>query len=216
MAEFADYKSVDGLNMVQMTVDKSRFIAVSQHVESLDEVKALLGSLKKSNKDAKHIAYAYRLGSDYSTAKYSDDGEPAGSAGLPIFDAIKFAELSNTVLAVVRYFGGKELGKSKLTRTYGAVANSCVKYSKVFTMKYCNIYDMKVSYADFAQLGKLLREKSYSILDQNINDTMPLIKVAIPTDVAEKEIEEIRARIRGANFITNIGSGYYRFKTDVK
>ena len=83
-------------------------------------------------------------------------------------------------------------------------------------MKYCNIYDMKVSYADFAQLGKLLREKSYSILDQNINDTMPLIKVAIPTDVADKEIEEIRARIRGANFITNIGSGYYRFKTDVK
>ena len=83
-------------------------------------------------------------------------------------------------------------------------------------MKYCNIYDMKVSYADFAQLGKLLREKNYSILDQNINDTMPLIKVAIPTDVAEREIEEIRARIRGANFITNIGSGYYRFKPEAK
>ena len=159
MAEFADYKSVDGLNMVQMTVDKSRFIAVSQHVESLDEVKALLGSLKKSNKDAKHIAYAYRLGSDYSTAKYSDDGEPAGSAGLPIFDAIKFAELSNTVLAVVRYFGGKELGKSKLTRTYGAVANSCIKYSKVFTMKYCNIYDLHFTQLNFLQLIKVSSSK---------------------------------------------------------
>lgn len=216
MSEFEDYKSVDGINMVQMVVEKSRFIAVSQHVETVEEVKTLLGSLKKSNKDAKHIAYAYRLGSDYSVVKHSDDGEPAGSAGMPIYDAIKLNDLSNTIIAVVRYFGGKELGKSKLTRTYGAVAASCIKYSKVFVMKYCNIYDMKVSYADFAQLGKLLTEKGYSILDQNINDTMPLIKVAIPLDVADKEIEEIRARIRGANFITNIGTGYYRFKTYVK
>ncbi|MBQ8468542.1 MAG: YigZ family protein [Clostridia bacterium] len=209
----SDYKSVDALSMVQMTVDKSRFIAVIQHVESVNDVKTLLGSLKKSNKDAKHIAYAYRLGADYSVAKHNDDGEPAGSAGLPIFAAIENSKLSNTAIAVVRYFGGKELGKSKLTRTYAAVANSAVKYAKIFIMKFCNIYDMKVSYADFAQLGKLLTEKGYSILDQNINDTMPLIKVAIPTDIADKEIEEIRARIRGANFITNIGSGYYRFKS---
>ncbi len=212
MSEFLDYKSVDGTYMVQMIVDKSRFIAVSGHAESPEDVKTLLGSLKKSNKDAKHIAYAYRLGEDYSVAKHSDDGEPAGSAGLPIYEAIKNHLLTNTVVAVVRYFGGKELGKSKLTRTYGAVANGCLKHSTIFKMKYCNIYDMKVSYQDFAQLGKLLTEKGYHILEQNTKDTMPLIKVAIPTDVAEKQVEEIRARVRGANFITKVGNGYYRFK----
>lgn len=213
MADNQDYKSVDGTNMVQMIVDKSRFIAVSQHVDSVEEVKALLGSLKKSNRDAKHIAFAYRLGSDYSVAKHSDDDEPAGSAGLPIFEAIKNANLSNVVIAVVRYFGGKELGKSRLTRTYGAVANSVIKYSKIFTMKFSNIYEMKVSYSDFASLGKLLTEKGYNILDQNNNGNMPLIKVAIPVDVSEKEVEEIRARARNATFITNIGSGYYHYKT---
>ena len=72
---------------------------------------------------------------------------------------------------------------------------------------------MKVSYADFAALGKLLTEKGYNILEQNNNGNMPLIKVAIPVDVAEKEVEEIRARARNASFITNVGSGYYRFKT---
>lgn len=213
MAENLDYKSVEGTSTAQMVVDKSRFIAIASHVESVEDVKTILGSLKKSNKDAKHIAYAYRLGEDYSTAKHNDDGEPGGSAGLPIYEAIKIHTLTNTLVAVVRYFGGKELGKSKLTRVYGAVAHGVLKESTLFIMKYCNIYEMKVSYNDFAQLGKHLTEKGYHILDQNINDTMPIIKVAIPADAAEKEVEDIRARVRGANFIIKTGNAYYRFKS---
>jgi uncharacterized YigZ family protein len=202
--------------MVQMVVDKSRFIAVACHVETIEDVKTMIGSLKKSNRDAKHIAYAYRLGEDYSTAKHNDDGEPAGSAGLPIYEAIKNNNVTNTLVAVVRYFGGKELGKSKLTRTYGAVANGALKNSQLFVMKYCNIYEMKVSYADFAGLGKHLTEKGYHILEQNNKETMPLIKVAIPEDIADKQVEEIRARVRGASFITKVGNGYYRFKPYTK
>ncbi len=210
--KMSSYVTVEGQNMVQIIVDKSRFIAIAAEVKTEEEVKTLLGSLKKSNKDAKHIAYAYRLGEDYSVAKHTDDGEPTGSAGIPIFEALKNGNLTNTMIAVVRYFGGKELGKSKLTRTYGTVANGAVKYAKKINYKYCDIYEMKVSYSDFAQLGKLLTEKGYNILDQNTNDTMPLIKVAIPQDVAEKEVEEVRARARGASIITRIGGGYYRSK----
>lgn len=213
MSEFKEYKCVDGTSLVQMVVDKSRFIGIACHVESVDDVKNMLGSLRKSNRDAKHIPYAYVLGEEATIAKHSDDGEPGGSAGLPISEAIKNSGVTNSLVAIVRYFGGKELGKSKLTRTYGAVANGALKNSKQFVMKFCNIYEMKVSYSDFAQLGKLLTEKGYHILDQNINDTMPLIKVAIPVDIAEKEIEEVRARARGASFISNIGNGYYRFKS---
>lgn len=213
MDQYKDYKSLEEVSYVQMIVDKSRFIAVSCPVKNVDDVKTMLGSLKKSNKDAKHIPYAYRIGEDYSVAKHNDDEEPGGSAGLPIYEAIKNNNLTNVMVAVVRYFGGKELGKSKLTRTYGAVANAVLKHSKIYVMKYCNIYEMKISYADFAALGKLLTEKGYHILDQNINDTMPLIKVAIPEDSAEKEVEAIRARARGASFITKVGNGYYRFKS---
>lgn len=213
MDQYKDYKSVEEVSYVQMIVDKSRFIAVVCPVKTVDDVKTMLGSLKKSNKDAKHIPYAYRMGEDYSVVKHNDDEEPGGSAGLPIYEAIKNNNLTNVMVAVVRYFGGKELGKSKLTRTYGAVANAVLKHSKIYVMKYCNIYEMKISYSDFAGLGKLLTEKGYHILDQNINDTMPLIKVAIPEDSAEKEVEAIRARARGASFITKVGNGYYRFKS---
>ena len=209
---FNNFNTIEDMNMVQMEVDKSRFIAVISPARTPEEVKSILSSLKTSNKDAKHVCYAYRLGEDYSIAKYNDDGEPGGSAGLPIFEAIKRANLTDVVLAVVRYFGGKELGKSRLTRTYGAVATAVIKNSKVFEMKYCNIYEMKVTYADYASLGKILREKGYHVLEQHTNDTMPFIKVAIPQDIAEKEIEQVRARARGANFINKVDNGYYRFK----
>lgn len=211
-----DYRTLEGSACVQMVVDRSRFIAYACHVENDEDVRQVLGSLKKSNKDAKHIAYAYRLGEDYGTAKNNDDGEPGGSAGMPIYEAIKQANLTNVIVAVVRYFGGRELGKSKLTRTYGASASGVLKTAKIFVMKYCNIYEMKISYSDFAGLGKHLTERGYHILDQNINDTMPVIKVAIPQDSAEKEVEDIRARVRGANFIANVGYGYYRFKNYTK
>lgn len=200
------------MSMVQIEVDKSRFIAVIASVEEAKDVKNFLASLRVSNKDAKHIAYAYRLGEDYVVAKFNDDGEPGGSAGLPIFEAIKKAELSNVVIAVVRYFGGKELGKSKLTRTYGVVANAVVKNSKIFEYKACNIYEMKLTYSDYASLGKFLTEKGYYVLDQNTNESMPFIKVAIPEDCADQEIESIRARARGANIVNKVGSGYYKFR----
>ncbi len=202
--------------MVQMEVDKSRFIAVIASVEEVKDVKNFLASLKVSNKDAKHIAYAYRLGEDYVVAKFNDDGEPGGSAGLPIFEAIKKAELSNVVLAVVRYFGGKELGKSRLTRTYGAVANAVIKNTKIYEYKFCNIYDMKLTYSDYAALGKFFTERGYYVLDQNTNDSMPFIKVAIPEDRADREIESIRARARGANIVNKVGSGYYKFRAHTK
>lgn len=210
--ELKNYKTVENINYVQMEVEKSRFIAVIAGVDSIEAVRSLLASLKTSNKDAKHIPYAYRLGEDYLIAKHNDDGEPGGSAGMPIFEAIKQADLSNVVIAVVRYFGGKELGKSRLTRTYGAVANAVVKHTRICEMKFCNIYEMKVTYADYAMLGKHLTEKGYHVIEQNTSESMPYIKVAIPQDRADQDVEAIRARIRGANFVNKIGNGYYSFK----
>ena len=120
------YVVVSEISMVETTVKKSRFIGVTFPVENLDDVKEALGSLKKSNKDAKHIAYAYLLGEDFSIARNNDDGEPAGSAGAPIYQAIREKKVTNVLVAVVRYFGGIELGKSRLTRTYYSAALNAI------------------------------------------------------------------------------------------
>lgn len=204
------YVSIEDREIAEVRVNKSRFIAVAMPVESIDEVKEILGTLRKSNSGAAHIPYAYMLGEDYAQARNNDDGEPAGSAGVPIYEAIKKANLTNTLVAVVRYFGGKELGKSKLTRTFGFVATEVLKAAKKYTMQFCSVYEMKVSYNDYANLGKYLTEKNLPIIEKNFNESMPMIKCAIPESASDKLIEEIRARTRESSSITKVDTGYFK------
>ena len=96
----------------------SRFIAFAFPVESEDEVKEIVSSLKKEYHDARHHCYAYRLGLDGSVWRANDDGEPSGSAGRPILGQIDSAGLSDVLVVVVRYFGGIKLGIPGLIRAY--------------------------------------------------------------------------------------------------
>ncbi|MBR2909954.1 MAG: YigZ family protein [Clostridia bacterium] len=205
------YVVVSEISMVETTVKKSRFIGVTFPVENIDQVKEALGSLKKSNKDAKHIAYAYLLGADFSIARNNDDGEPAGSAGAPIYQAIREKKVTNVLVAVVRYFGGVELGKSRLTRTYYSAALNAILNARKNKMVYCSIFDMKVTYSDYAILGKVLAEKGFPILEKNFDESMPMVKCAIPVENAEKAIEEIRIKIKDSAQMIKVDSMYYRF-----
>ena len=205
------YIVVSDIAMVETTVNKSRFIGVTFPVNNIDQVKEALGSLKKSNKDAKHIPYAYLLGEDFSVARNSDDGEPAGSAGAPIYQAIKEKKITNVLVAVVRYFGGVELGKSKLTRVYYSAAVNALNNARKNKMVYCGIFEMKVSYGDYGALGKVLTEKGFPIIEKNFDESMPMIKCAIPADTADRAIDEIRAKMKDSAQMIKVDNTYYRF-----
>ncbi len=197
--------------MAETTVNKSRFIGVTFPVNTIDQVKEAIGSLRKSNKDAKHIAYAYLLGQDFSVARNSDDGEPAGSAGAPIYQAIKEKKLTNVLVAVVRYFGGVELGKGKLTRTYYSAALNALNGARKNKMVFCNIFDMKIAYSDYGILGKVLTEKGFPIIEKNYDESMPLIRCAIPVDASDKAIQDIRSKMKDSAQMIKVSSMYYRF-----
>lgn len=207
-----DYISIEQMIPVELIMKKSRFIGMAFHVTNDDEVHEIIGNLKKSNKNAKHVAYAFILGEDYSVAKNNDDGEPAGSAGAPIFEAIKQAKVTNTLVAVVRYFGGVELGKSRLTRVYNAVAAGAIKEAKKFKMVYCNEVEIKVSYQNYGAVSKLFTESSIHIIEQKNDESMPVVKIAVPVKASEKLVSSIRARTRGAGSISNYGTGFYKFE----
>jgi len=102
----------------ELIINKSRFIAYKLQLNSIDDVKPFLENLKKEHKKAKHICYAYVFNKDMVSEKCSDDGEPGGTAGYPILNVIKKKNLTNTLVAVVRYFGGIKLGAGGLTRAY--------------------------------------------------------------------------------------------------
>lgn len=102
----------------EIIINKSRFIAYRQDLDSLDDVKSFLSVLQKEHKKATHICYAYVYSKEIISEKCSDDGEPKGTAGYPILNVIKKKNLTNTLVAVVRYFGGIKLGAGGLTRAY--------------------------------------------------------------------------------------------------
>ena len=102
----------------ELEINKSRFIAYKLDLSSLDEVKPFLEKLKKEHKKARHVCFAYVYNKETINEKCSDDGEPGGTAGYPILNVIKKKNLTNVLVAVVRYFGGIKLGAGGLTRAY--------------------------------------------------------------------------------------------------
>lgn len=107
------------LESIELIEKKSRFLGYAAQVGSEDEAKAFIAQVAAQHKKARHVAYAYVFS---HTAKMHDDGEPRGTAGLPIYNAIVRREMQSHVVVVVRYFGGTLLGKGGLIRAYGKTA----------------------------------------------------------------------------------------------
>lgn len=207
-----DFISIEEMVPVELIIKKSKFIGMAFHIENEDDAHTIVGNIRKSNKNASHVCYAYALGETINVAKNNDDGEPAGSAGAPIFDAIKKTHVTFTLVVVVRYFGGTELGKGKLTRVYNEVAIGAINEAKKFKMVYCNEVEIKVPYANYGSVSKLFTDRDVRIIEQKNDEAMPLIKIAIPAKSSERLIESIRARTRGASVISKYGTGFYKFE----
>ncbi len=103
------------INEYTLEVKKSKFIAYYYKIDSVEEAKEILATLKTKHKKARHIPFAYKVN---NTASKSDDKEPTNTAGLPLYNLIEKKELNNVLIAVVRYFGGTKLGAGNLLRAY--------------------------------------------------------------------------------------------------
>lgn len=112
------------INSGQILIKKSKFISYYYEIASLEEIKTILCNIKVEHKKAKHVVYAYRL---INTAGKSDDKEPSGSAGLPLYNLLLKKDITNGLLVVVRYFGGIKLGFGPLTRAYSAAGMEALK-----------------------------------------------------------------------------------------
>ncbi len=124
----------------ETVVNKSRFLAFATNVEDYTQAVEFLNSIKKKHYDATHNCYAYVVG---NSAKFSDDGEPSGTAGKPILNALMQKGFCDTIVVVTRYFGGIKLGAGGLVRAYGGVANDLL--SKIPALKSVKCVDVSVS-----------------------------------------------------------------------
>ena len=116
------YRTIAHESEIEIVIKKSRFIGYAFLVSSAEEANEKLAALRKRQWDASHHCSAYVLGADKQLQKYSDDGEPQGTAGMPILQVLHHKDVTNTMVVVVRYFGGVLLGAGGLVRAYSEAA----------------------------------------------------------------------------------------------
>lgn len=126
------YLSVSGITVTQKIIEKSRFITTSNHIVGEDQAKAFVAEISAKYKDATHNCYAYIGDNLGNFLRFSDDGEPQGTAGMPMLEVLKSNRLYEVAVVVTRYFGGVKLGAGGLVRAYsGCVAENIAASQKV-------------------------------------------------------------------------------------
>lgn len=142
-------------------IKKSEFLGYAAHVKTEEEARNFLERIRKKHADARHHVYAYLL-SENNTMRYSDDGEPQGTGGLPVLDILRKREISDGILVVVRYFGGILLGTGGLTRAYGGAAASAADDAGIARFTRYDVVRFHVNYTVFQRLSSFLR--NFSVL----------------------------------------------------
>ena len=155
MEEISDkYKTISESSEGFFKDRLSKFYAFAFPVSNEDEIKEIRDRLRKKYHDARHHVYAFRLGSDKNIFRYSDDGEPANSSGPPVFNAIKSFDVSDILIVVIRYFGGKKLGIPGLINAYNSAAKEALENAKLITKTIEEILNLDF---EFNQLNLVMR-----------------------------------------------------------
>ena len=158
----------------------SKFLSFAYPVSSQEEIKTILSTIKKDYFDARHHCYAYRLGLDGDLWRANDDGEPSSTAGKPILGQLLSHELSDTLIVVVRYFGGTKLGVPGLIKAYRSAAADAINNSEVVEKIASKILVFRFSYNSMEPVMKLIKSFGADIKKQEFdNDCMMVINIRI-------------------------------------
>ena len=162
---------------------RSKFLAFSHHVETTDEIRAIIASYRKEYYDARHVCYAYMLGYDRTDFRANDDGEPSSTAGKPILGQINSNNLTNILIVVVRYYGGVNLGTSGLIVAYREAARLAIADSEIEERIVEEIITHHFSYIEMNEVMKVVKDMNPRIVSQNFDNTCE-ITLAIRTSLA--------------------------------
>lgn len=176
------YFTVKGYGEREIVIQKSRFIAQVMRAATEEEAQDFIKSVKKKYWDASHNCSAYMIGEPNNIQKANDDGEPGGTAGVPILEVIRKKDLKDTVVVVTRYFGGTKLGAGGLIRAYGGAAAEGIDAAGVVERKLMSIMSIEM---DYPWLGKVENELGNS--PYRAKETQYLEKVKMCVYVASGE-----------------------------
>ena len=165
------YKTIEKTAEGYITERKSKFISYVIPVESEDEVKPILEEYRKKYYSARHVCWAYMLGSSREEFRANDDGEPSGTAGRPILGQINSYELTNVLILVVRYFGGTLLGTGGLVKAYKEAAAAAIENAKIIEKTVDDTFILHFDYSLLNEVMRKLNQFEESSWTQNFTET---------------------------------------------
>ena len=176
-----DYKVPKDTHEAELEVKRSRFLAFIKHTKGSASAKEFIHDLKSAYPDAGHHCYAFISGSPTDSNQYgfSDDGEPSGTAGMPIFTHLKHSGLGEVTIVVARYFGGTKLGTGGLARAYGEAAKLALLNLPVMQHVTMEQQVIELSFSQEAQIRNLIENSKGSILKAEYTDKVKLT-ISIP------------------------------------
>lgn len=184
------YKTTAENGTASYEIQKSRFIAYTSHVETEAEARDFVAAIKKKHFDARHNCSAWVLGADSSQQKSNDDGEPGGTAGNPILEAIKQHGLTNVVVVVTRYFGGIKLGAGGLIRAYSHTASLGLEATPCLEVKPFCLMEAEMDYSLLGTVENWIRNK-----ELRTGETAYLDKVTVRLLVKPADCEAISTEL---------------------
>ena len=189
------YKSIPGPAEGLFKDNGSRFISFAFPVETEEEVKSIVGDLKKKYHDARHHCYAYRLGYLGDKFRANDDGEPSSSAGRPILGQIDSRGLSDVLVVVVRYFGGIKLGTGGLVRAYSSSVSEALKAATLTTVTTLQEYQIHFSYDLIGKVDHYFRTQNIEVIEQQYEEDV-VYHFLVQDDISKDLMELTNGKIK--------------------
>lgn len=168
----------------------SRFLSFAFPVTNEEEIKKIVGELRKNYHDARHHCYAYRINPENPSYRVNDDGEPSGTAGKPIYGQLLSNDLHNILIVVVRYFGGTLLGTSGLINAYKLASADCIHNAKILEKKITALFEIRFPYEKMNLVKRIIKEENIDVIHQIFD-----INCMMTIQIRKNAIEQVSERL---------------------
>jgi len=186
------FLTIDKKYSAEIKITKSRFISQAFPVRSKSEITEHIAEVRKKYYDASHHPYAYRTGIDKNDFKFSDDGEPSGSAGKPVLEVIDKYNITDVLVIVTRYFGGTKLGVGGLRRAVSEAADLCLSKAVILEKLITGKMNLEFDYTYMNVIMKLIEAEKIMLLENNSDEKCKLI-----LEVRLSKIEKLKTDLTG-------------------
>lgn len=204
------YLSVYGEVEAETIIERSRFICKARRVEGEDDARAFIEEVRKAHSTATHNCYAYVASEDGNIMKFSDDGEPQGTAGMPMLEVLRNRKIMMTAVVVTRYFGGIKLGAGGLVRAYSGAVADCLNKAVIVSNELSTELKIKISYELYSVFLKYTSDKKLKIISSDFGGDVSITCV-LPRILKNNFTTGLKDYLLGRVVIEETGEYFYRY-----